>query len=69
MKRTKFINYVCEYYCTDGIFGDFFDNKLTREMVIKMLPNFLKNYKNEFVGDSIDREKFRDYLGEHFFEY
>lgn len=59
----KFVDYVAEFYCgNDGMYSEYFKNKLTKSVVAKMLPDFIKNYKMEFVGDTVDRENFRDYM-------
>lgn len=63
IKHREFVDDVSEFYCgDDGLYSEYFKNKLVKSMVVKMLPGFLKNYKMEFVGDSVDRENFRDYM-------
>jgi len=63
-EKEEFINYVCDFYCKGKVHGDFFKNKLTRKMVKDLFDGWYNGYvKNqEFLGDSMDREMFRDYL-------
>jgi hypothetical protein len=61
------IDYVYDFYGKDSdLYGDFFNNELTREDIIKHLPGFFKSYSKfnkEFDSfDTPQREMFRDYL-------
>ena len=59
-----FIETIFNFYGKDsGIYCDYFDNELTQNTIKKHLPDFYKKYtKENFEGDSFDREIFRDYL-------
>jgi len=61
-RKDQFVDYFLGFYGSDGIYGNFFDNKLTSETVNKYIDEFIKNIKGDFDGDSFDRELFRDVL-------
>ena len=63
MKKEDFINYVLDFYQPGAIYGDFFDNSLTKEEVIKAVDLRIKKSDDlPFEGDSIDREIVRDII-------
>jgi hypothetical protein len=54
----KFINYVLAFYGPGGVYPYHF----TREEVINAIFVHLDKTSTEFIGDSIDRERVRDYV-------
>jgi hypothetical protein len=63
--RKDFINYMLEFYGSNGIRSDVFDGKLTKDIIEKYVDDFIEKRKKLIVwsnGDSFDREFFRDVL-------
>jgi hypothetical protein len=63
--REEFINYVLDYYGPDGTWSEFFDEKLTKEIILKYVDKFIRTRTKLQMwvrGDSFDREFFRDVL-------
>lgn len=56
----EFVEYVWEFYKPGGIYGEYFKDSLVIEDVYYAAQFFAQ--RNEFVGDSIDRERVRDLM-------
>lgn len=61
-KKQEFIDYVWSFYAPNDLYGDFFENTLTKEEIVKALKIRLANKKLAFDGDSMDREIVRDIM-------
>lgn len=59
--KKEFIDYCAVFYTKGGVWSEFFNNNLTKKDITYHMNDFLKNREN-FEGDSFDREAFRDYL-------
>jgi hypothetical protein len=58
----SFEDYCFKFYGPNEMYGNFFDNTLTREELRLAIQLRLSNRKLEFAGDSFDREIVRDIL-------
>ena len=63
--RDNFINYVLDFYGPEGAWDEFFDGKLTKDVILKYIDKFIRTRTRLSMwgrGDSFDREMFRDVL-------
>ncbi len=58
----EFTEYVWKFYAPNEMYGEFFENNLTKEELAKAIKTRIKNAELEFYGDSIDREIVRDIM-------
>lgn len=61
-KTQEFIDYVWSFYAPNDLYGEFFNNTLTKEEIIKAVNIRKANKKLPFEGDSLDREIVRDIM-------
>jgi len=61
-KTQEFIDYIWSFYAPNDLYGEFFNNTLTKEEVIKAVKIRKANKKLPFDGDSLDREIVRDIM-------
>lgn len=61
-ERDAFVDYIMSFYGPDGTWSEFFDHKLTKDIVEKYVDKFINKRETDFDGDSFDRELFRDFL-------
>jgi len=57
-----FVDYMIGFYGPNEIWGNFFNDNLTRDIVEKYVDSFIKKRGHDFEGDSFDREMYRDIL-------
>jgi len=57
-----FVDYCWQFYAPGEIYGDYFDNNLTKPELIEACKKRMKDTKNWGDGDSFDREAVRDIM-------
>ena len=58
----EFVDYCWQFYAPGEIYGDYFDNNLTKEELVKACKVRMKDTKNWGDGDTFDREAVRDIM-------